>query len=215
MAPSFYEIEQQKVRELIKEPLLLLVLEHLPHIQSSSKEQQDVWEIVATKLNTITYQDALSSKDNRADELPILNGGFVQKVFDELMDAFTKVESQKYRVAPGGILEVSLPKREAFQLKSDRILCELFYLKHYDIEVIAKLSKENFERNLKNKQQQGAEDLAQITTDTLLQLEKQKQLEQKLLLLEEKLQKKDKQLEKLTNDNKALLELNHELISRR
>ena len=117
--------------------------------------------------------------------------------------------------------------------RTDKLLCELFYLKGYDIEVMAKLSKERFEEqqrnehknklavanNLNQDQEPHKESLDNTSADddkekTHKALEQMKEQLGKLKLdfYEKEFVKKNKKLDQLNNENKRLLELNHELV---
>ncbi|CAH2350508.1 hypothetical protein CLIB1423_01S11694 [[Candida] railenensis] len=220
MAPSFYEKEQSRIRELIKRPLLELTLQHLPHLQSSKSSRQDVWEIIATKLNTYAYEQSLNPSE-KVDEIPILSGIFVEEIYETLMDKFTK--KLPYHHYNGGITVKAPPQRDWYSERTDRLLCELCLTSGYDIELMAKMGKEKLENDLRSatvdtepsheEESGGAGGGATSpSTSNALQREKEKQLEKKIALLEQKLEEKNSQLEKLTNENKRLLELNHDML---
>lgn len=214
MAPSFYEKEQSRIKELIKQPLLELTLQHLPHLQSSKSSRQDVWEIVATKLNTYAYEQSLNPSE-KIDEIPILSGIFVEEIYNTLLDKFTK--KLPYLNYNGALVKAP-PQRDWYTERTDRLLCELCLTSGYDIELMAKLGKEKLENDLRRATEETEtanveeDGVASPSTSNALQREKEKQLEKRIALLEQKLEEKNSQLEKLTNENKRLLELNHDML---
>lgn len=204
---SYYEKEQRRVQELIREPLLELVLELLPHLQRTASARLDVWEVVATRLHTLWYERALLLKE-KTDEIPVLSGQFVQEMYDRLMEGF----DARFNLSTQGprghmhMVEPLLPLREQFSARGDRLLCELFYLRGYDVEVMAKLSRERLEQS-----QRAAE---AGPGAGLVEAEQHRLLQHRFALLERKLEEKERQLQKVMDENKRLLELNHELVQR-
>ena len=249
---SFFKQEQERIESIIKEPLLEYVLQDLPHLQTTKEQQDDIWEMIAIKLNTDQFQSTLTSTDNNnkeVDEIATLNGPYINDLYIKLMDDFMqRVYSinrykQIYKAeytrppdggpAPIGYAAFSLPIREILAERTDKLLCELFYLKGYDIEVMAKLSKERFEEqqrnehknklavanNLNQDQEPHKESLDNTSADddkekTHKALEQMKEQLGKLKLdfYEKEFVKKNKKLDQLNNENKRLLELNHELV---
>lgn len=63
MGQSFYEKEQKKIKSLIKEPLLELILKFLPHLQPTIQIKDDTWEIVAIELTNLRYSEILNSNN--------------------------------------------------------------------------------------------------------------------------------------------------------
>lgn len=252
---SFFKQEQERIESIIKEPLLEYVLQDLPHLQATKEQQDDIWEMIAIKLNTDQFQSALASTDNNnkdLDEIATLNGQYIKDVYLKLMDDFTqRVYSinrykQVYKaeyvrppdggLAPIGYAAFSLPIREILTERIDKLLCELFYLKGYDVEVMAKLSKERFEEQQRNEfryklpvvvpnnisqhhevhreslDDTSATDNKEKTHKALEQMKEQ--LEKlKLEFYEKEFEKKNKKLDQLNKENKRLLELNHELVT--
>lgn len=245
---SFFKQEQERIESIIKEPLLEYVLQDLPHLQNTTEQQDDVWEIIAIKLNTDQFQSSLTGNDNNneVDEISTLNGPYIKEVYSKLMSDFTQRVysmnrySQVYKTeytrppdgssAPIGYASFSLPIREILTDRIDRILCELFYMKGYDVEVMAKLSRERFE------EQRRADYKTKLTTDkdstkipdseslggrieneqedthSTLQHAKEQQEKLKIDVYEKEFVKKNQKIDQLNKENKRLLELNHELI---
>lgn len=67
MGQSFYEKEQKKIKSLIKEPLLELILKFLPHLQPTIQIKDDTWEIVAIELTNLRYSEILNSNNNNTN----------------------------------------------------------------------------------------------------------------------------------------------------
>lgn len=221
---SFFRKEQARVESLIKEPLLELILTHLPHLQPSVAEQEDTWEIVAIKVNSYPY-DTTTGEDA---QIPTLNGPYVKDVFDKLMKEFVlrslyvRSNLMMYQVTLASDATSQLPVREALTLRVDRILCELFYLKGYDVEVLTKLSKERFENNQRKSFEERFKTMNAVHSDektdevgeTVTQLHnlKVQQEKQRVQDYEKELAKLQQKVEQLKSENKRLLELNHELL---
>mmetsp|Transcript_7456 Transcript_7456/g.9248 ORF Transcript_7456/g.9248 Transcript_7456/m.9248 type:complete len:271 (+) Transcript_7456:174-986(+) len=250
---SFFKQEQERIESIIKEPLLEYVLQDLPHLQATKEQQDDVWEMIAIKLNTNQFRSVLTSTDNNnkdLDEIATLNGQYIKDVYLKLMSDFLQRVytinrySQVFKAeytrppaggqAPIGYATFSLPIREVLTERIDKLLCELFYLKGYDVEVMAKLSKERFEEQQRNdfktklsivaashmnQDKEVHKESLDGTFDSIEKthkaLEKMKeQLEHlKLDFYEKEFEKKNKKLEQLNKENKRLLELNHELVT--
>ena len=88
---SFFKQEQERIESIIKEPLLEYVLQDLPHLQTTKEQQDDIWEMIAIKLNTDQFQSKLTSTDNNnkeVDEIATLNGPYIKDVYIKLMDDF-------------------------------------------------------------------------------------------------------------------------------
>lgn len=228
---SFFRKEQERVEKLIKDPLLELILTHLPHLQSTVAEQEDTWEIVAIKVNSYPYE----TNTGEDTEIPTLNGPYVKEVYGKLMKDFmlrcyylnrdSNVFQSNITTDRNAALYTTahLPVREILTLHADRILCELYYLKGYDVEVLTKLSKERYENSqrktfedrFKAMTAEPADEGAKYSaggTATQLQNLKAQQEKQKLQDIEKELSKLQLKVEQLNLENKRLLELNHELV---
>lgn len=247
---SFFKKEQERIESLIKESLLELVLQYLPHLQSTIEQQNDVWEIIAMKLNGRQFTSALSasgSATNEVEEIATLNGPYIREVYSKLMEDFLlrvysinrngHVYKSEYArppdggPAPVGYAAFSLPVKEVLTERTDRILCELFYLKGYDIEVMSKLSKERFEMQQRAEFKKQLSDYRGVEKDTtnipnseakaeeenentndVLEKVKESLGREKLDMYEKEFNKKTKKVDQLSIENKRLLELNHELV---
>ncbi|CAK7905719.1 hypothetical protein CAAN3_08S02190 [[Candida] anglica] len=213
---SFYKNEQKRIEALIKEPLLELVLQYLPHLQvGGATNREDVWEVVAMKLNTHRVAATLESRDNRdnrTDEIPIFSGRYVADVFKKLIDEYsTKVR----RSSLGHECNAEAARmKERSSDRVDALLYELYILRYYDVEVMAKLSKERLEECAKEIIYGDTNGGPTTTKDVLAAAKEQSAIDERELY-EAKLAQKMAQLDKLTEDNKRLLDLNHELLSNR
>ncbi|RCK57879.1 hypothetical protein Cantr_06140 [Candida viswanathii] len=169
MGQSFYEKEQKKIKSLIKEPLLELILKFLPHLQPTIQAKDDTWEIVAIELTNLQYSEVLKSQNsaksrnslssssssgamtmkklvtsNVVDEIeamPQLNGIYVREYFEELFKEFKKTY----------YFHLSINARRGMQYvvkdRCDAVLYELFKLEYKDLELIAKIGQEKLEAN--------------------------------------------------------------------
>lgn len=228
---SYYQEEQKRIRDSIKGPLLELVLWHLPHLQPSESAQQDSWEMIAIKLNNRNFD--LSVGTDHQDEMPTLNGGFIKGIYDDLMKKF--VGNIRYVNSSAGVYSTPrvcnnrdplyetlyFPIRGTYKDKCNQILCELFYLDSAGIEIMAQLSKERLEKEYRHLQHSINEPTPlDEKTKTRSYSDSKNQLDQlkekleldKLKRYQEELEKKAKRVEFLDNENKRLLELNHELV---
>ncbi|KAK7684026.1 hypothetical protein QCA50_013002 [Cerrena zonata] len=179
---SYYKEEQKRIRDSIKGPLLELVLWHLPHLQPSESAQQDSWEMIAIKLNNRNFD--LSVGTDHQDEMPTLNGGFIKGIYDDLMKKFVG------NIRAG--IEIMA------QLSKERLEKEYRHLQH-SINEPTPLDERTKTRSYSDSKNQ------------LDQLKEKLELE-KLKRYQEELEKKAKRVEFLDNENKRLLELNHELV---
>ncbi|RLV94911.1 hypothetical protein JA1_001405 [Spathaspora sp. JA1] len=227
MGKSFYEKEQEKIKALIKVPLLELVLQFLPHLQPSPRERDDTWEVVAIQLGQQQFTGALDDKKSieELDSMPELNGFYIREVYEELYDTFRKsIQFRNAVEAPpmpidGRTTVDSLHARAFLFNPKDRpeaLLYTLYQMRHLDIEIMANVSRENLETSIRNhlKQQQLSDDVDHIppTRELVQQYKKSAELKRNEILKQE-INKKDKRLEQLTQENKRLLELNHDLLS--
>lgn len=265
---SYYEKERTRIEILIREPLLELILIHLPHLQPTETQQEDTWEIIAIKLNNYNFERYVTDKENGFDnveDLPTFNGPFVKDLYHKLLTTFTQnviyvnrdinlplVPRHELGEPTSSFFQnLKLPIRSKYTTRYEKILCELFYLDGYDIEILTKLSKERLKQiqniafdkhfddakvnvssdDSSNEKQQ--ELLDQSDDKNSLQVDKndnasafntsfdshqmlgrvRQQLEkERLKRYEEELVEKNKRLEHLDNENRRLLELNHELV---
>lgn len=220
---SFYKKELNKVKELVKEPLLELVIEHLPHLQATKKERDDAWEIIAIKLNKQLFKENFDKyKKNPIDspEIFTLNGLVVSEIYEDLI---------KYIQ----VWDYDIHQRQMRRIPADsRITNMLQTLKleeFYDIEVKMKLSKERFEEVQRKKYadsdfdvdsamkgysiEQGS-DGENENSSIAQELKKLKEHEndEKIAILENELMAIQKRFDFIERENKRLLELNHQLI---
>lgn len=213
---SYFKEQKKKVDELIRTPLLELVLIHLPHLQPNQRQQDDMWEVVAIKLNNTDFEE----RDAELVEVPTFNGFSVKKAYEELMASFkNSVRDVNKDVAlhsPGMTLNLQnphIPVRELYTQRHNRILCELFFLSHYDVEVMANLAKERveaqhkaaFEKHFGGDDESGAP----VALDRLVASSEKDKIQR----LESRLEEKSKRIEFLENEIRRLLDLNHELVA--
>lgn len=249
MGKSFYAKEQEKIKALIKLPLLELVLKFLPHLQLTQKEKDDTWEIIAIQLTQIRFSESIAEKKSieEIEELPELNGMYIRDYFDEIYQEFLK--TMQFRIAEWNQAE-ALGRRLPFWFnpkdRVDTILYQLYQLRGRDIEIMAMISLENLENTIRKKldrelkiadhQRQGHDiknndknntkavevtdatatddgDVDTVFDSSELVEEYRKSLEkQKNDILRQELIRMDKRLQQLTQENKRLLELNHDLL---
>ncbi|RCK64496.1 hypothetical protein Cantr_00356 [Candida viswanathii] len=177
MGQSFYEKEQRKIKSLIKEPLLELILKFLPHLQPTIQAKDDTWEIVAIELTNLQYSEVLKSQNsaksrnslsssssagalamkkpvtsNVVDEIeamPQLNGIYVREYFEELFKEFKRTYYFRLSINASETTD-GRPRRDMQYVVKDRcdaILYELFKLEYKDLELIAKIGQEKLEAN--------------------------------------------------------------------
>lgn len=217
---SFYNKERKRVTEIIRLPLLEYVLQYLPHLQLTQKLQDDLWEMIAIKLNTHQFKTSLQhSLGETMEELPTLNGIFIKEIFETIMEKFVNnisVVNSSKRIYYNGLFESSgnnsaiqyvafrLPVIHAYDTKEDQLCCELFYMKNLEVEVKAKRARDSF--------------IDQVTNHDLVDSSKQlhdvkSNLEnEKLEVCLQELKKKDLRIEYLNEENKRLMELNQQLL---
>lgn len=220
---SFFDIERKKVENLLKIPLLELVLEYLPHLYDDQQEEDDLWEMISIKLNDYQFNNTIKGyEDLKLDELPTLNGSFVKELYEKIMTAFendVQAFNWSHRIYRTNILmstdnrhqgsmyfAFNLPVKEAYSKKEDLLCCELFYMKSLNIETKSLIARDKFiqkQKAPKKPQEEKKEELAQAKA----------QLESKRLdtCLEE-LNKRDKKIDQLNHENKRLMELNQSLL---
>lgn len=226
---SFFKKKQDRIIKIIEEKLFELVLQYLPHLQLTTDEQEDMWELVAIKINDFYFRQTFNlcrQTSEKLEELPIFNGDYVKNVFISLYDKFIrelkcceKVDSLRY----------ATPDEIKFRLKKrkDFLLYQIDILKFYDVELMSKLSKENFEKAQRERQNLTCVNCAEkkLTYDSgagkLLSTSKNMLYNEKLVLLNEKikfyeseLHKMEQKVDDLKKKNKTLLEFNHDLISK-
>lgn len=229
---SFFDLERKKIENFLKLPLLELVLEYLPHLQLTIQQQDDLWEMIAIKLNNHQFVESFLKSTNSKvkdpelilpDELPTLNGVFVKELFEKIMSSFEKrVESvnrnrniYKNNVVVSNnnqqgtmYMTFNFPVKEAYSSPEDIICCELFYMKSLAVDTKAEISRQKLIDNIKNKS------MEQIHQDIKHELEKVKNDQQRVkletCLLE--LDRKNQRIETLDKENKRLMELNQALL---
>lgn len=201
---SFFRKEQERVEELIRDHLLLLVLEHLPHLQPTKAEQDDVWEIVAIEVANILLDENPGNKD----DLPLLNGMFVKQIFENLEKQFCRRHHP-----PGLIQSPESTLLSSFKDRNEHILQELYKLKGLDLKVLSKLSQERFEQIQRDKFNKNFD--TKFNTKNILNSSKNHHENHKLELLEKELDKCHKKIDQLTEENKRLLQLNHDLLNQK
>lgn len=197
---SFFQKEQDRIEELIKDQLLQLVLQYLPHLQLTKSEQDDVWEIVAIEMTNIM----ISEKFDNLDDIPTLSGMFMKQIFDKCMKNFT----HKYQDI--GFMMSEDMIRNRIKDRTEFILFEIYKLRNFDLQVMSKLSQERFEQH----QRDSFDNKADKVYDPS-KLLKQFQVNHeniKLEIFEKELDKRSKKIDQLAEENKRLLELNHELL---
>lgn len=218
---SFFDEERKKLKEVLKLPLLELVLEYLPHLQDTEREQDDTWEVIAIQLNGHQFNDAInpdkhSDTKYSIDELPLLNGVFVKELYQEYMASFESevrrhnMEKRIYktRVIPSDGPDQSmyyafnLPVKESYSAPEDIICTELFYLKTFKIETKANLSKQRLFKKLTDPQ------TPQVDTLVVKQQVENDKVEACL----REIKRKDARIDNLDRENKRLMELNQTLL---
>lgn len=218
---SFFDIERKKVEELLKVPLLELVLEYLPHLQDNEQDQDDLWELISIKLNDYQFSKSVTSKEGlELDELPTLNGSFVKELFSKIMEDFQNaVQNFNWtnRIYRTNILmstdnrqgsmyfAFNLPVKEAYSSKEDLLCCELFYMKSLNVETKAQLAKERF---MQQKINPTSNSIQEDLTRAKSELESN-QLESCL----QELQLRNQRINQLNVENKRLMELNQTLLN--
>lgn len=204
---SFYKKEQERIEALIEVPLLELVLQYLPHFQITQEEQDATWEIIAINLNKYQYQAALDSSKDGVDEVATLSGHYIKEIYDKLQLKF----NSRYAILEQMLAQPGTLVKRELETRSEHILHELSLLKGFDIEVMAKLSKERYENQQRAKftRRMGKED---EEVSESLKLHQGNVDHNKLQMIEQELDKKNKRIDHLGDENKKLLELNHELI---
>lgn len=190
---SFFQKEKDRVEELIKDQLLLSVLQHLPHLQLTKSEQDDIWEIVAIDIST--------NFTKSIEEFP-LNGLFMKEIFDKLYKNFT------HKFQDIGIMMSDDMIKNRIKDRNDFILFEIFKLRNFDLAIMSKLSQERYEASQRKRFDKDQD----FDTKKLLDKYSDKKTVVTLDVLEKELEKKNKKLETLVEENKRLLELNHELL---
>ncbi|CUM65167.1 uncharacterized protein PRCAT00002795001 [Priceomyces carsonii] len=237
---SFYKKEKKRITAIIKEPLLEYVLMYLPHLQWGDQAKGDMWEVVAISLNNheFTVDPKQSSEVPQGAYLPTFNGTYVKEIYDQLMSDF-RVRFVIHNDSPNRSSLYHLPMKEVLDDRCDRLLCELFYSCSHDVEVMSNLSKERYEKqyravyeqitsslglslNVKEGDKFSDEETAKLdesldnkeepSTRRMLNNAQRNQFNLKIESLEKELEKRDKRAEQLTEENKRLLELNHDLI---
>ncbi|KAG7665732.1 uncharacterized protein J8A68_000752 [[Candida] subhashii] len=242
MGRSFYEKEQEKIRNLIKLPLLELVLKFLPHLQLTQKETDDTWEIVAIQLSQIQFSEAINDKKTteEIDAIPELNGIYVRQYFESMYEEFTKniqrgiMEWNQVEALTGNR---GVPFWYNPSSRADAILYQLYQLRGRDIEIMGIISSENLENKIRRQlkkelkvgpyglngqgeevqnEKENADDIEEddklLESTDLLQEYKRSSEKQRNEILRQELIRKDKRIEQLTQENKRLLELNHDLL---
>lgn len=229
---SFFDLERKKIEKSLTLPLLELVLEHLPHLQATIQQQDDIWEMIAIKLNNHQFVDTFvnesRTKDNHdekisPDELPTLNGVFIKELYEKIMNSFESgVQSfnwnkRIYRanviMANGSnnqgsmYLAFNLPIKEAYTSKEDIICCELFYMKSLTVETQAQIARQKLIENLKAEPQAVLQDIK-----SSLEVAKTELNNIKLQSCLQELDRKNHRIETLDKENKRLMELNQELL---
>ena len=88
---SFFKQEQERIESIIKEPLLEYVFQDLPHLQTTKEQQDDIWEMIAIKLNTDQFNQhwhLQTITTRRWMKLPRLMDRTSRYVYIKLMDDF-------------------------------------------------------------------------------------------------------------------------------
>jgi hypothetical protein len=201
---SYYRNEKERLKKLIEEPLLELVLQHLPHLQIGKEQQDNAWEIIAIKINNQLIKDNFEAINN----IPTLNGLFVKDIYESSMKEFKRGIPFNYEQT--GDIEMV---RRGLTTRKQRLLLEIFIMLSYDIEVMAKLAKEHYEESQRKIfQHMMSPEKIDYNPENLLDQFQQNHDNVKLQVFEEELEKRAKKIQQLVDENKQLLELNHELL---
>jgi len=201
---SYYRNEKERLKKLIEEPLLELVLQHLPHLQIGKEQQDNTWEVIAIKINNQLIKENFEAMN----DVPTLNGLFVKDIYEGSMKEFKRGIPFNYE--QHGDIEMV---RRGLTSRKQHLLLEIFLLLSYDIEVMAKLAKEHYEENQRKifKHNMSPE-TSEYNPENLLEKFQQNHENVKLQVIEEELEKRAKKIQQLADENKQLLELNHELL---
>lgn len=225
---SFYENQKKRIEEFIKEPMLMLVLQYLPHLQLMPEEQDSTWAIIAVNLNNLVFKDSLKN-NNGIDKREVydsqmLTGVLVKEMFEKIFKSHIR------RMIPGPEFDPTC----FLKTRCDFLLHELYKLRSYDAEVLGKLGAERYEETQRKRfnemmneklflmesylssGEKDPKEALNIGEDTKQVLEQYKDSQDKIKLeiYEQELAKKNLRIEKLMEENKKLLELNHSLLER-
>ncbi|EGW31777.1 uncharacterized protein SPAPADRAFT_62371 [Spathaspora passalidarum NRRL Y-27907] len=222
MGKSFYEKEQEKIRALIKIPLLELVLQFLPHLQPSQRQRDDTWEVVAIQLGQQRFSEAVHEKKSmeEVEAIPELNGFYIREMYEQLFANFKKEMQFRLAMQTAAVPNSSAgsPMRTLSfnpQDRAEALLFTLYQMQYWDVEMMAKVSQEKLEKSFRRyleQQELGEKDKLEVPLPVVHQYRKSVELKKNEILKEE-ISKKDKRLEQLAQENKRLLELNHDLLS--
>ncbi|ODV79327.1 uncharacterized protein CANTADRAFT_6468 [Suhomyces tanzawaensis NRRL Y-17324] len=215
---SFYKKERQRIAAIIEEPLLIQVVQHLPHLQLTVEEQESKWEIVAINVNNYQFTKAFEQENAKEHiEFPTLNGLYLKEMFEGLEQNFKRQMDirDRERMFPNS------SETDAIQYcntRSEFLLYELHRLKGYDAKVLADLGKEQYEKEQRARFEkslqapQGGD--YEVDEDTKKLIDEFKDALEKIRLeaYEKELTKKKKRVDQLMSENKRLLELNHDLL---
>lgn len=212
---SFYKKERERIESRIDEPMLELVLQYLPHHQPTEQDQLETWEMVAIDLNNYQLSKTLNTtRDDEIDEVPTLTGLYIKEIYQARQDKFDEILLQKKFMGTQAV-------KYGFTKKTDLILYELNELNGCGVELLAKVSLENLENRLRARYfpksahtANGTETTEEVYKDTPTSLQEHKDNLQKLKLeiYEQELSKKNKRISQMENENKKLLDLNHDLL---
>ncbi|WEJ95878.1 hypothetical protein PSN45_003409 [Yamadazyma tenuis] len=235
---SFYEQERDKIKEDLKLPLLELVLEYLPHVQESIKEQEDSWELIAIKLNDHRFVDAIrggtsshpkgsktknNSREFNLSELPMLSGVFVKELFESIMREFEdgvpqynwnhRIYRTRVVVPADGHQDGSIYYAFNFPVKEaysqrEDLICTELFYLK-GIDVETK-AKISKDKLIRRITEQESEKTLRIAED--LNQARISTNDKRLEACIEELKKKDLRIETLDRENKRLMELNQTLL---
>ncbi|CAN3357706.1 hypothetical protein DICA3_C13652 [Diutina catenulata] len=211
---SYFKKEQKRIQEEIGTALLELVLQFLPHLQPKQSDRDDMWELVAIKINNQRISEvAQESRGNvkQVEEIPQLNGLFVREIYEKMLKTWTE---RYIRFIPHHGFTKPDDIRSELKTHDDFLLLELYQLRGYGYEVMSNLAKEKFEANQRaqfDATYNGTSEPGESASQMLAR-HKESSGDVKLEALQRQLEKAQDKLAQVEAENKRLLELNHELI---
>ncbi|ODV97075.1 hypothetical protein PACTADRAFT_32571 [Pachysolen tannophilus NRRL Y-2460] len=190
---SFYQQEEERKFNLIKLPLLQLTLENLPFAEFTVELEDDKWETVAVRINSLFPQENLT-----------YSGLYMKEKYEKLYKNF--MGNYKALLMGQSPIPIILENFFLQQSEEDYYLYNIFKLQHYNVQVIAKLAQDNFEeearRNfiknktlLSSKIYKNNENYEKMGNTALIS---------KIDYLQNELDKKDRKIEQLIQENKNL-----------
>lgn len=231
--PSFYKEQQEQIRKLVAEDLLLLTLQYLPHLRPQS-QQDDYWELVAIKLNELLLLKRIAERHEEGsqttlEDVTTMNGPLVREIFENEMSKTTLFQRETHGPNAGLYYEIKPRDRKEYLAQ------ELKRLQFYDVEIISDIAKgklrEVWENELQyrdatpkeqestneNTGDEGVSDTEKqelrLRSSPIVERARAALREKVIESLTEQINQRDQKMDKLAGEVKKLLELNHALVA--